>query len=210
MRQRLHIRDDVILDLPRGPIGISFSGGVDSSLLVYLVLNQLRDHTVHLFTISTIERHLTQHKTTADVLSKICKLTNNYNVIQHISICNTNVEGAKHIQFFPKKMLYEDETIKSILYGDNCNPPPESDLKGKIFDVNTRSPLFVRPLKISLGQYWPLTNLNKQDICKIYQKEGIIETVFPLTKSCGTKYGIDPCGHCWFCRERAWGLEALN
>ena len=210
MRQKLIIRDDIIVDLPNGPIGISFSGGADSSLLVYLVLNQLRDHTVQLFTISTAERNLSQHKIAADVLSKLCKLTNNYNVIHHVSICNTNVEGAKHIQFLPKKMLYEYETIKSMLYGDNANPPTDFGTKDSMFNIAFRSPLFTRPLQVSSGQFCPLTNLNKQDICKIYQKEGILESVFPLTKSCGTEYGEKPCSSCWFCVERDWGLSALN
>lgn len=210
----LTIRDDIVLDLPRGPIGISFSGGADSSLLVYLVLNQIKDETIHLFTISTIERNLTQHKTTSDVLNKICRITNNYNVIHHVSIHNTNAEGINHIQSLPKKMLYEDENIKSILYGDNCNPPKDCSFKNiknfNMFKQPARSPLTTRSLKPAPGQYCPLTNLNKKDICKIYQKEGILESVFPITKSCGTEYGKEPCGVCWFCVEREWGLEALD
>ena len=43
MRQKLVIRDDISVELPKGPIGISFSGGADSSLLVYLVLNQIKE-----------------------------------------------------------------------------------------------------------------------------------------------------------------------
>ena len=209
MRQKLVIRDDLILELPKGPIGISFSGGADSSLLVYLVLNQIREEPVHLFTISTVERNLLQHKISADVLNKICQLTNNYNVIHHVSICNTDIEGVKHIQILPRKMLYEFETVKSVLYGDNCNPPADSGIEN--FELLNRSPLYTRSVQVSLGQFCPLTNLNKQDIVKIYCEQGIMESVFPLTKSCGqTAYGKDPCGTCWFCEERAWGLAALD
>lgn len=210
MRQRLVIREDIILELPRGPIGISFSGGADSSLLVYLVLNQLKNYPVHLFTISTVERQLAQHKITADVLAKICTLTNNYNLLHHVSVYDKNTEGAKNIQTYPKQLLYEQQTIKSMLYGDNCNPKLEDIPNAKMFDVQFRSPLHTRSMMISPGQYCPLTNLNKQDICKIYQKQGILESIFPITKSCGTPYGTDPCGNCWFCIERSWGLEALN
>jgi 7-cyano-7-deazaguanine synthase in queuosine biosynthesis len=212
MRQKLIIRDDIIVDLPNGPIGINFSGGADSSLLVYLVLNQLRNHTVHLFTISTLERHFTQHKTTADVLAKICSLTNNYNILHYVSIHDKNTEGANNIQHFPKQLLYEKQIIKSLLYGNNCNPKIEDlpDVNRFDWDDQSRSPLYTRSLMSSLGQYCPLTNLTKQDICKIYQKQGILESVFPITKSCGTPYGTDPCEKCWFCIERKWGLSALN
>ena len=55
MKQKLIINDDISLELPKGSIGISFSGGADSSLLVYLVLNQLREETLHLFTIRVID-----------------------------------------------------------------------------------------------------------------------------------------------------------
>lgn len=214
MRQTLIINDNTSVSLPKGPVGISFSGGADSSLLVYLVLEQLKDYPVHLFTISTVERNLSQHKITADVLSKICQLTNNYNVIQHISTCNTDIEGANLIQDLPIKMLYEQEIIKSMLYGDNCNPPADCGINNieqfEMFNKRFRSPLHTRTSRLSLEQYCPLTNLNKQDICKIYQQQGILDSVFPLTKSCGTDYGTEPCGTCWFCVERAWGMQVLD
>jgi 7-cyano-7-deazaguanine synthase in queuosine biosynthesis len=214
MRQKLVIRDDISVKLPKGPIGISFSGGADSSLLVYLVLNQIKDEPVHLFTISTVKRNLSQHKITSDVLNKICQLTNNYNIIQHVSICNNNDEGSAQIQVLPRKMLYEQQSIKSMLYGDNANPPADCGIenfeKFEMFNENFRSPLYTRSLQVSLGQFCPLTNLNKQDIVKIYCEQGIIDSVFPLTRSCGSDYNNNPCGTCWFCRERSWGLAVLN
>ena len=189
MRQKLVIRDDISVELPKGPIGISFSGGVDSSLLVYLVLNQIKDEPVHLFTISTVKRNLSQHKITSDVLNKI-------------------------FQVLPRKMLYEQQSIKSMLYGDNANPPADCGIenfeKFEMFNENFRSPLYTRSVQVYPGQFCPLTNLNKQDIVKIYCEQEIIDTVFPLTKSCGSDYGSNPCGTCWFCEERSWGLAVLN
>jgi 7-cyano-7-deazaguanine synthase in queuosine biosynthesis len=212
MRQKLVIRDDLILELPKGPIGISFSGGADSSLLVYLVLNQIREEPVHLFTVSMVERNLNQYKTSADVLTKICQLTNNYNVIQHISVYNTVIDSSTCLQDYPKKLLYEQQVIKSMLYGDNSNPPADSGIENfEMLNEHSRSPLYTRSVQVSPGQFCPLTNLNKQDIVKIYCEQGIMESVFPLTKSCGmTGYGKDPCGTCWFCAERSWGLAALD
>jgi 7-cyano-7-deazaguanine synthase in queuosine biosynthesis len=215
MRQKLVIRDDISVGLPKGPIGISFSGGVDSSLLVYLVLNQIKDEPVHLFTLSIVGRNLSQHKITSDVLNKICQLTNNYNIIQHVSICNNDATAAANMQVLPRKMLYEQQSIKSMLYGDNANPPADCGIenfeKFKMFNENFRSPLYTRSMRLAYpGQFCPLTNLNKQDIVKIYCEQGIIDTVFPLTKSCSSDYGSNPCGTCWFCGERSWGLAVLN
>lgn len=214
MRQKLVITDDIVLDLPAGPIGISFSGGVDSSLLVYLVMKQFKNEVVHLFTVSTVERNLSQHKITSDVLNKICQLTGNYNVVQHMLIQNTNVEGAANLQVLPNKMLYEQQIVTSILYGDNRNPPKNCGIDGieqfEMFNESSRSPNGYRSLMISPGRYWPLTNLDKQDVIKIYHQHNILDTLFPLTRSCGKEYGTSPCGTCWFCKERQWGLDILN
>jgi 7-cyano-7-deazaguanine synthase in queuosine biosynthesis len=214
MKQKLIINDDISLELPKGSIGISFSGGADSSLLVYLVLNQLREETLHLFTISTIERNLSQHKITSDVLTKICYLTNNYNVVHHISIYNTNNEGIKHIRYLPQKMLHEQKSVTSILYGDNCNPPfdcgVDSIIQTEMMHKQSRSPLFTRSLQIRPGEFRPLTNLNKKDIVQLYFEQGILESVFPSTRSCGREYDVDPCGTCFFCAERTWGLTQIN
>lgn len=210
---RLIINQDTVLSLPSGPIGICFSGGADSSLLVYLVLNQIKNETVHLFTISTVQRNLYQHKICADVLTEICRLTNNYNIIQHITVTDTDAEGIASIRLLPEQMLYQQQTVKSMLYGDNCNPSEDDNIPGikefDFFNEQTRSPLFTRSLRWAPGQYWPLTNLNKQDICKIYQAQGIADSVYPLTKSCSTDYDQLPCGKCWFCLERSWGEQVF-
>ena len=205
----LVINNDITLELPSGAIGISFSGGVDSSLLAYLVLDQIKDTEIHLFTISTVQRNLCQHKVCADVLSEICRLTNNYNVIQHMSVCNSDAEGSSSINLLPDKMLYHQQIVKSVLYGTNCNPSA-TDIPGidqfEFFYERQRSPLVTRPLS-SNGIYRPLTNLTKQDIYGIYLEQGITESVYPLTKSCSTDYGQLPCGKCWFCLERVWGEQ---
>jgi 7-cyano-7-deazaguanine synthase in queuosine biosynthesis len=55
-----------------------------------------------------------------------------------------------------------------------------------------------------------LANFNKQDIAEVFKKLDLLDTLFPLTKSCEKKTMAvdDPhCKTCWWCLERQWGFN---
>ena len=211
MRQTLFIRDDIILSLPDGPIGISFSGGADSTLLLYLALKQLRRYPIYLFTVSVSFREFNQHHITANVLNKVCSLTNNYNVFQHFTIGN-NSSAIDAMFDQPNKFALNYNVITAILAGGNANPPDDVVKDTHFFTAdngrppldNGRNPNYVRSIKQSPILYSPFVNLNKQDILRIYKDNNILDDVLPLTQSCWTH---PPCGDCWHCFEKNWGLK---
>ena len=54
----------------------------------------------------------------------------------------------------------------------------------------------------------PLVNIDKKGVAELYKTLGLIETLFPLTRSC-EDYTTDfssHCDNCWFCKERFWGF----
>lgn len=212
MRQKLVVKDNIVVDLPRGPIGISFSGGVESSLLVYLVLSQLKTYPVHLFTISVDFRDFNQHVITAQVLNEICKITENFNVFQHITVSNDKNVISDIIKT-PREFVLKYNIITSILGGGNANPPNDALQDSKYFKNgggpmhDIRSPYVERGVKAGPFVYHPFTNLNKQDIIQIYKDHSIDKSVLPLTQSCWTD---PPCNDCWFCFERSWGMQVLD
>lgn len=212
MRQKLVVRDDLVVDLPKGPIGISFSGGVDSSLLVYLALSQLKTYPVHLFTISVNFRDFAQQFITARVLKKICEITENFNVFHHITVSDDK-NVINDIIKTPRDYVLKYNIINSILGGGNANPPVEVFQGTKYFKNGVgpmhdiRNPYVERSIKVSPFVYHPFTNLNKQDIIKIYKDHNIDKSILPLTQSCWT---LPVCNKCWFCIERNWGMQVLN
>lgn len=211
--QTLVITDNIKIKLPNGPVGINFSGGADSTILSYLVMSQL-SVPVHFITMSTVDRGCAQHKNTSDVIAKLCEVTNNYNIEHHLDIEPDATHGIQNLFKLSKKLLYVDNVINSVLTGTTANPP-ESVLEKFVHKEGTvepveRDPNILRPEQRMAGWYNPLTNLNKQDIMQLYAKHNLIESVFPLTKSCWTDYGKPPCNNCWFCEEREWGLLFNN
>lgn len=209
--QQLYINKDTTLKLPNGNVGICFSGGVDSTLLAFLAMSQLKSK-IFLITMSTVDRGLAQHKTTADVIAKLCEITNNYNV-EHVVACEPDAKnGIKNLFKLPKRLLYQDRIVNCILTGTNTDPPSEVTDTFKYTDrsaemIAERLPGVSKPTQLAPGWYCPITNLNKQDICKIYHEQGILDSLLPVTKSCGTDYGESDCNECWFCEERKWGLD---
>ena len=64
------------------------------------------------------------------------------------------------------------------------------------------------------GQF-PLINIDKQGVKELYEKFGLLDTLYPLTRSCEsfTDDFSKHCGEykdeqdvCWFCKERYWGF----
>ena len=213
--QVLTINDDISLQLYNGPVGISFSGGADSSLLVYLAMTQL-SVPIHLVITTVLDRGNSHEKTATEVAKKLIEITGHTDIHYHINRQVDSATGVSTLFDLCKKLLYQDRVVNSILTGVTANPPSAA-----LKDIdNWNTPGFIpkdvrlgrssdvkRALKIRAGWYNPLTNLNKQDICRLYDKHGILDSVFPLTKSCSTDYGKPPCGRCWFCEEREWGLK---
>ncbi len=206
--QVLTINDDTSLQLYNGPVGISFSGGADSSLLVYLAMTQL-SVPIHLVITTVLDRENSHEKTATEVAKKLIEITGHTDIHYHINRQVDSATGISTLFDLCKKLLYQDGVVKSMLTGITANPPSAvlKDFDNRDAAILVRDSNVKRALKIKPGWYNPLTNLHKQDICRLYDKHGILDTVFPLTKSCSTDYGKPPCGRCWFCEEREWGLK---
>jgi len=53
-----------------------------------------------------------------------------------------------------------------------------------------------------------LINVDKKGVHEHYVRLGVLEELFPLTRSCEihTTDFSEHCGECWFCKERLWGF----
>jgi 7-cyano-7-deazaguanine synthase in queuosine biosynthesis len=60
--------------------------------------------------------------------------------------------------------------------------------------------------------YRPFANLDKKGIAELYEHFNLMDTLFPITKSCEAKtydWTTPHCGTCWWCHERQWGFGRL-
>lgn len=207
---------EVEIPIIEGPVGITWSGGTDSTLMLYILMKNVKS-TIHVFTLAAKDKRYFPSFVTPVLLEKLIAETRNNNIIHHL----------RYVDIFSKTYLTEDvrqhckeKRINSYYTGFTANPPLDvaDSFCGprENSEKNSRDPLVNRSV---INQhpddnyfiFTPFTNINKQKISEIYSNFNIIESIFPYTRSCeSTRSEItykDHCLNCWWCKERLWGFR---
>lgn len=204
--------NSVSIPVFNGKVGLSMSGGADSSLLLYILLSNKKE-TLEVFTLASDHKGRISAKITTNVIDKCIELTGNNNVNHHIVYVDK--QNDEKLFRLPRKMISENK-INVIYTAVTANPP--KDIADNFLtsvansEHNKRDPLIYRP--ISDGNWCtPFVNTNKIKIAEMYESLGLLETLFPLTRSCelitSNSNFLGHCGNCWWCRERFWGFKRL-
>ena len=53
--------------------------------------------------------------------------------------------------------------------------------------------------------YKPFINVDKKFISGLYEQNGLLDTLYPLTQSC-VRNSVGHCEQCWWCKERYWAF----
>lgn len=201
---------DVEIPIVDGPIGINCSGGADSSLLLYILMKNSLD-LIHIFTLADDEKCRSSAIISSKVIEKIIQLTGNSNIQHHVTYAKeqTILNVNKTVTFFENLNL-----IKVWYSGLTANPDKEI---GDSFGDNNSQYLIRNPLVkrnvINGSKITPFTNFNKKTVAKLYMELGIMDSIFPLTRSCESKHRLNylgHCGKCWWCKEREWGFSEYD
>lgn len=209
----------VNLDIYSGPVGISCSGGADSSILLYHLMREKLDGKIYIFSTGNNQRSRYNVLCATRVVEKLIQLTGNSNVEHHISYCEIQTRE----ELFPKlEKYFLDNTIKMLYTGITSNPPKEvSDTFKLKITENNRNP-GDKPLLHRDGSiYTPWFNVDKRKIAEMYKEANLLEELFPLTRSCEYDPTSDffeniedpkdgHCGSCWWCEERQWAFGRLK
>lgn len=209
----------VNLDIHSGPIGVSCSGGADSSILLYHLMREKEDK-IHIFTTGNNQRSRYNVTCATAVVEKIIQLTGNTNIEHHISYC----EVQSRETLFPKLKVYLDSKTTGIIYtGITANPPKDitDTFKLPVSQTN-RSPEDKHPhMQRNNTFYTPWVNVNKLKIAEMYKESNLLDALYPITRSCEydptNNYFNDiedpatgHCGECWWCEERKWAFGRLE
>lgn len=207
-----NIVDNVNFLIFNKPVGACVSGGADSALMLYFLL-KYAENTVHVFSFASQQKKLINPKASIDVIAKCAELTNNYNFQQHIVY--QEMQTRENLFLLPKQ--YMDLGITEYTYtGITKNPPKlvTDSFKNPDTENDVRSPSVIRD-SFEGKYYRPWTNIDKQQLAAIYKEYNLMETLFPLTRSCEyinqeIPLHINPkqqhCENCWWCEERFWGF----
>ncbi len=231
MVERIHYKEGefINLELPNhGNIGVLVSGGADSALLTYLLAYYIKKNQlpVQIFPI------------TAELLSRPYNLRYSQRVLEKISEL-LNFKFNLHLNFFipnhlgewsdeqkvAVKSYYTADFIKRyqlvFLYNALTSAPSEEDLPpgirsespGRTSEEWKEKQKNIDPQKV------PFIDIDKRGIAELYAKFNLLESLFPLTRSCESEleetiYCTKVCSevlpleeYCWWCREREFAFS---
>lgn len=174
------------IDMYPKNIALLFSGGVESSLLLYLLTKEIQN-TNHKLSVYVIDRPSNPIDKSKNIFSKISK--ESLNVLK--------IPKVNYWQQVPLASLILKSKHDVVLWGINKYPSKQSIRPNHIFN-------FQETDKLKL----PFKDLEKTQTIDAYYKLGI-EHLLPLTHSCGSDK-ILPCGICFNCRERVWAYNILG
>ena len=209
-------QDNWEIDLPSNitNIGLKISGGADSAIVCFMlakyIMEERPDITLHPVT-GIADNKLYQQKYADSVLRKVEELTG----IVFGKHQYKDVTATRYIldQEDFLKSLYEQELFNLHFAGITANPS-EDDAPQLYTSINAmptddRSKQLIKKDNYRL----PLINIDKRGVAEHYTRLGVMDTLFPVTRSCearvtDSEYNIDKhCEVCWFCKERYWGFN---
>jgi len=179
---------------PTKKYGLLLSGGLDSAVLLYLLIKQCSTINLQPFTIP-------KHDGSALYADLII---DHFNKKFGLSIPRTIFVGnpdAHHTEQSTTAIIeiFKNHKVDYLFMGVNTNPPELDNLNG----APKRKLESTDPKLL-----YPFAHMLKDEIIKIMLDEGQ-EDLADITHSC-TEKKIGRCGRCWQCTERAWAFKQLD
>jgi hypothetical protein len=174
--------------------GILLSGGLDSAVLLYLIITQLPEIRIQPFTIP-------KHDGSALYADPIVEHFNqkfNLNIPATIHVGNPDEYHANQSSTAIRE-IFSRYNIDYLFMGVNTNPPELETLDGAPQrKLTSPSPKLL----------YPFAALLKDQILQIMFDHGQ-EDLANITHSC-TEQKVGRCNRCWQCTERAWAFRQID
>jgi predicted phosphoadenosine phosphosulfate sulfurtransferase len=179
------------IDLFPKNLCLFFSGGVESTLLLYILLTEIKK-TNHCLTVYILDRPNRPLVHGYNVFSMVKNLVNSDANLETLKI--PDVPYFQQLNIATSLIANQHDII---FWGINKYPSDQTIRPNYLFN-------FIETEKLSL----PFKNFEKDEIIKMYYYLKI-DHLLPFTHSCGL--GTEqPCGKCFNCRERTWAYHRLN
>jgi 7-cyano-7-deazaguanine synthase in queuosine biosynthesis len=211
-------------------VGVWMSGGADSALLCYMLAEYIQKQKLDIkIQPITIDYKRPYAKKAVLVQEKITELLNAkymfckhmvYHPPEDVEWTPAQLSEQFHIRNYQH---FKAGLFQVLFSGITSNPPSAVQQKfawGVLQDVESKRGADI-PKQTSRyfehadgGEFWeikPFFNMNKKNLAKLYKDKNLLDSLFPLTRSCeqiGTVHGH--CGQCWWCEERQWAFGKLE
>lgn len=215
MKELSFLNGDVIVPIDDGAVGVTLSGGPNSTLLLYILMANLEPtQELRIYTTGLGDHNYRNIGVARAVVAKASELTGFTNYTHYVDTIDTPTFDA---MFATTWMHLETKHIGTFYAGLGANPPNEVvDAIGLEFPTpgyTQRSPDIIRVTEMEWHggtARMPIWNHNKADVLAIYDELGIRDSLYSLTESCESTSPIDVgrhCGECYCCKEREWSLS---
>ncbi len=220
---RIELLGNDYIDIPNDTsVGVGFSGGVDSTLLLYIML-LYSPHTVFPLTITVNNRYHRHKQVASEVLELCCNETGNNEVIHSAIHCNDiDLENGTNPTALKQNWFLKSGMISTLFLGTNQLPPAghihtEDFRHNHTDEYYRREPGVLKATSTHGGAFQlPLINYDKRQICELYRKFGISDEIYKRTWSCSTilsdkDWNVNRhCGKCGPCHERIFGFGKIE
>lgn len=176
-------------------IHLLFSGGMDSSILLYLLAKEVSSQQVD---IPIICHTFQSNSNPAAMKNVIAFVQNKY----PINISHRVRPGKYKI----REITHLIQTTEPGYVFSGCNKVVEDKFTPTIYIKGDTPPW--RGPALNEQHIRPFIDTDKIGVLQVYVEENVLE-LLSLTYSCG--HSVDnKCGECYFCMERQWALNALQ
>jgi len=223
-------QNNIIIDIPQQftKIGIKSSGGLDSTILTYMLALYKRDERpdIDIIPVTLIESTKPfQFMYSSMSLQKISQLVGITFGTHYFNMVHTHLISKGQDDLLMS--LYDNKILDCHYIGVTLNPPIDAFTnQGGVDPDRVRLPAGEKyPSRIVKNKgrnvnYQPFVNIDKKGICELYKSLDVLDVLFPLTHSCEMTHGeylmqLDVSRHCgkdecWWCQERLWGFGRLD
>ena len=175
-------------------IGVFVSGGIDSTILYYLVLKKcLENNNTQIFPIVIMRKEGSRHFA-KPVIAKINQLLNVNTTILRLG--DTTLPESQQVTSAVKQAFVLPPYMNFVYVGV-INNLPEHLIGFEKIVLPDHQPL-----------QFPFKDLYKYEVIDLYYKFGV-DSLLQYTHSCDISE-IKPCGTCNGCRERQWGFLKIG
>ena len=221
-------------------VGIGLSGGADSALLFYLACKYIPDvhyfpwcamdmlRPAHIWSARDIFQIIKERFPHVSMPEKLHEFQYNIKDAKTIARAKAHPDWHRYVTESRKNgaikritTIYNVELMKHkynyfnmLMVGITAAPPRELCETWDTCEVEERR-YKDKQNDITYSEkkagYVPMKGVDKKWVAAMYKKEGLMDSIFPLTASCvggagGTKNFTEPCKKCFWCREKHWAF----
>jgi len=211
-----------IIDLVSDNISIALSGGADSAAVMCMLCEAIDRGEVRaeIFPYTFLDLPGT-HMYSQAIVDVYRDMFPNV-TIHTVKTFKTETDSIRNLTNREKHVLsksievYKWKVVNNALFtlnGENQTPAELNSLGDRPAEGDISSTVVLK--KAGIVSYSPLINVTKKFVADIYYKYQLMDSIFPLTRSCvgdaeETDYYSRPCKECWWCQEKYWAFGSYD